>query len=709
MSLSSISVNNQQVVGVDDEPVDSSHNLVESGGVYESLMLGDEIEINLSDYENINAYISANSTPNTWYVDADFYCKIIPINSEVKYKITANSERPSHIAFLTNNEHINKTRVKYASGESYFVIEESQTVILETPSDATYMFVGVQTRLGSTIPSSITQDSRRSVSDILDVVEDTPVEGSKNLITSGGVYPIKEDVDEIKNKVNEIKKVDSNESDEFIEVKHGSETLVEITVDYVDAKNLKSNGEEVATKEDINTVEEKVQRIDTQTYEQEYDECFEMKDGERSIFKINSEKSDFHNLHTDGEKVVTEMDMQQVLKNSGMLDKYKYSVVKFTDFENASKTDSEILSEIWNFMEVYPYKHLIIDRDIHIDEAILIPSNTILELQADIYQNDYVFDNILRGANIVFPDVDWSVYQNVNDVYPTEIEEMSNIKIIGNNHYLYKNENPKIGHNPVKDTDEPMVADDWGSRVFTAQFTLCKYVEIKDLYFRRSQSYTLEFDFCQYVSLNGLNIVTPPVNSNLDGIDLRTGCKHFRIENIYAETGDDALAINTGALIDSTSYPKRNRYLYPLENYYGMTDVLYAKDKSLFDVEDIYVYNYKYKKVDYDGSRGCILLSQSNKKIHDVFIDLFEEQPNSVQCNEVIKLYTTSAYAPASDDNSIYNIRLNNLTSKSAKYVLVSTFKCNNVWANKLVSKQGGQVYSLTYQDGFTITNSLNN
>lgn len=404
-------------------------------------------------------------------------------------------------------------------------------------------------------------------------------------------------------------------------------------------------------------------------------------------------------------------------------------------------TDSEAIERAFDFLSEYTYKKLIIDVDVHIDYAILLSSNTILELRADIYQNDKYydtldslvehsdklygnFDNVIRGANVTFDEEAIAklpaqtytakgymkgkkrIDYYVPIVYPQHVDQLTNIKVIGNHHKIVASKHVPYGyHTRITGSgyidlegEEEMRGDDWGSRGILMAFSNCKDVYIENVTLCDAHCYALSFDLCQNVTVKNVSIYSPvDIDAEEDGIDIRTGCKNFRIDNIHAETGDDAIAINAGMYgeLNSRSYPLGdNRYLYPLEasinNYHGMTD-------EDLDVSDIVVRNVKSKRVHWDG-RTAIILADLGRTVSNVVFENFEELEGSKQNprNPTIRIYNNTKDRTEALLGRVRDVRINNIKAVTSNVVVKGDLDCTNVSLSNLTPKRGGRAYDIT-------------
>ena len=404
-------------------------------------------------------------------------------------------------------------------------------------------------------------------------------------------------------------------------------------------------------------------------------------------------------------------------------------------------TDSEAIAAAFEYLSPYTYKRLIIDVDVHIDYAILLPSNTILELQADIYQNDKYydtldsldelsdklygnFDNVIRGANVTFDEEAIAklpaqtytakgyikgrrrIDHYVPIVYPQHVDQLTNIKIIGNHHKIVASKHVPYGYHTRitgggymgQEGEEEMKGDDWGSRGILMAFSNCKDVYIENVTLCDAHCYALSFDLCQNVTVKDIAIYSPVgVDAEEDGIDIRTGCKNIDIDNVYAETGDDAIAINAGMYgnLNSRSYPLgNNRYLYPLEasinNYHGLTD-------EDLDVSDIFVRNIKSKRVHWDG-RTAIILADLGRTVSNVVFENFEELEGSLQRpeNPTIRIYNITENRNDALLGKVRDVRINNIKAVTSNVVVRGELDCSNVRLENVIPKKGGRAYDIS-------------
>ena len=109
----------------------------------------------------------------------------------------------------------------------------------------------------------------------------------------------------------------------------------------------------------------------------------------------------------------------------------------------------------------------------------------------------------------------------------------------------------------------------------------------------------------EFVTVNGKELMT----SNKDGINLRQGCKNFRIDNISGQTGDDFIALSSLDTQPGVSRPHGdiNSTMVTSSRYYGPED----------DTEQIIISNISCS----NRYRGIAIRASDSARIHHVYIN----------------------------------------------------------------------------------------
>ena len=247
---------------------------------------------------------------------------------------------------------------------------------------------------------------------------------------------------------------------------------------------------------------------------------------------------------------------------------------------------------------------LVIDRDVVLDRALLLPSHTLVIIDdCTVKQADGCFDNVFRGANVVLKEDDLAWI-------PDSIATLEDIRIIGrgNARIIGPDRNRTLG-------TRFMTGDGFGGRASMLNFCFVNNMEVSGLRFERTRGYAINFEYCEDVAVHDVAVYNMDMDRNWygngDGIDIRSGCRKFRVWNIVGESEDDLVAINS-----STDY-SRLPGGYPLEFSHKMGIRLCADDPRAADISNVKVEN-----VIKDGGQfhAVILFPQYGHRIHDVRI-----------------------------------------------------------------------------------------
>lgn len=133
------------------------------------------------------------------------------------------------------------------------------------------------------------------------------------------------------------------------------------------------------------------------------------------------------------------------------------------------------------------------------------------------------------------------------------------------------------------------------THAWSVSFERVRYADIIDI----------QIDNPEFVNVNGQERMT----SNKDGINLRQGCKNFRIDNISGRTGDDFIALSS--LDTKPGAPKPhgdiNSTMVTSSRYYGPED----------DTEEIVISNISCT----NKYRGIAIRASDSARIHHVYIN----------------------------------------------------------------------------------------
>lgn len=286
-----------------------------------------------------------------------------------------------------------------------------------------------------------------------------------------------------------------------------------------------------------------------------------------------------------------------------------------------------------------------------ISEAILIPSDFTLILDScHLCMADGTFDNMFRN-------------EHCGDVHTlTAGTGDRNIKIIGSGEVILDGGN----YNGLCETN---AGTDGRPNMYVNNLLLFVNVdgfEIRNIHCRNQRWWALNFIYCSdgiikdvdfrsndtcidkdgneyhgFISERAEEVLV----KNADGIDIRHGCHHIKIENITGILGDDSVAL-TGLL--------------------GWGELAFeSKDKPI-DICNINIRNIRTAAF----ASNVRLLSQGGVPLHDILIDGVYDMTDEVECMDIgacgVKLGEGSRLYGSrhSTEEEVYNITIRNVRSR---------------------------------------------
>ena len=322
------------------------------------------------------------------------------------------------------------------------------------------------------------------------------------------------------------------------------------------------------------------------------------------------------------------------------------------EYRKPDITDSEAIELCFaEASTVCGHKQVVFDgKDYRIDRAILVDSDTTVVIDnCSVKQNDFVFDNVFRGKNVVI---------NAINPYmaPWDVTPLCNVKIIGKGDaYVIGTDKPQTGYHPFFNEYQSMVGDFFGWRTHMFSFSCGVNIEIQNLKLRQTMSWAISFDHCQQVHVHDIDIVSNVKNG--DGIDFRSGCHHCIVENITGFTSDDTVAC-TALSQGKVEKKELSRYLSFNEPYNCSHEHIDG------DIHHITIRNI------HTGGRhhGIICLAAHGNKVYDIDIDGVIETGQGDR-EATVKIYT--GYGRGYQKGDIHDVRVNNVVSKKAKYAVM--------------------------------------
>ncbi len=352
--------------------------------------------------------------------------------------------------------------------------------------------------------------------------------------------------------------------------------------------------------------------------------------------------------------------------------------------------DDEVIEACFRDAQNEPEREIIFDeKEYHISTSVLIPGNTAVILDGClIKQNDGTFDTAFRGDNIV-PD------EKDPGTIPQNVHPINNIKLIGRNGARISGpDRNDHDNNPGMKQIQEKTGDFWGWRTLTVSFSKCRGLEIGGISFVQTRCWCISLDMCENGYLHDIRIDSNIKNG--DGIDLRSGCHHFLIENISGITSDDNIACT--ALFENGA-----EYVYPNKtSVYPMEPTRESGQRSAYDrdISDVTIRNCKVGGMHH----GIICLAANGCKVYDIRIENIEECETGSwrdPYNEAtIKIYT--GYGSGYNAGDLHDITVQNVVSRFSKHPVLCNAEVRNVKLCRIISECGNEM-RLDYPDGIEI------
>jgi polygalacturonase len=313
-----------------------------------------------------------------------------------------------------------------------------------------------------------------------------------------------------------------------------------------------------------------------------------------------------------------------------------------------------------------------------LDRAILLPSNiTVMLDNCTIQLSDSCRDNMFRSDNVGM-GITTPVWNN-------------NIHIIGIGEvFLIGADNPRssgdAGRTLTLDPDLEREKGNWRVSYGTdagnpAQkqtgdwrniMILIAQVEnfsLKNVKIRNSHAWAVSFERTRNAELSDINIFNPEEITignrkmkvfNKDGIDLRQGCKNFRINNISGFTGDDFIALSSLDVKGATD---------PTNGSIHSTMVTASRWKgSEDDTEQIFITNINAESI----CRSIAIRASDSSGIHHVYIEglISREVPGHGGRHNAV-LIGGKGYGALSQPGKINHIHVMNVISTGYSPIMI--------------------------------------
>ncbi|MDP3466708.1 MAG: glycosyl hydrolase family 28 protein [Daejeonella sp.] len=253
-----------------------------------------------------------------------------------------------------------------------------------------------------------------------------------------------------------------------------------------------------------------------------------------------------------------------------------------------------------------------------IDRAILLPSNMSLILDNCIIQlSDSCRDNMFRSDNVGagITDPAWNYNISIIGIGDVQLRGADNPRSTGDAYrtLTLTNEKGRVSYGSDAGKEGIKQKGDWRNNMI--QIAKVDGFKLKNITIKNSHAWAISFERTINVELSALRFINPEyiqVNGtevktyNKDGINLRHGCKYFRIDNITGINGDDLIALSS---LDAAPYYHTNGDI----NSYQVTSTRWAGPED--DTEQVFITNCQ------TNYTGVAIRASDNASIHHVYIN----------------------------------------------------------------------------------------
>lgn len=338
-----------------------------------------------------------------------------------------------------------------------------------------------------------------------------------------------------------------------------------------------------------------------------------------------------------------------------------------------------------------------------LDSAILLPSNvTVILENCTLQMSDQSRDNMFRSNNVGLGIENPGWNHNIHIIgmgavtlkgadHPRSTGDSSkklsltpnrDIKQSGNYHISYGSDAGKPG---VKQTG------DWRNILI-----LMAYVDgftLKNVAIEETHAWAVSHERVWNAELSNIRINNPETSviggqeqviRNRDGINLRHGCKNFRIDNISGKTGDDFVALSTlGTHADDPEGGTFNSTMVTSRRWHGPED----------DTEQVFITNI----VCESATRAVAIRANDEASTHHVFVDgvIFHGGYNTL-------LVGGRGYGRDSQPGKINNIHAMNMNGDGQSLILIEEAIANCSFMNGVYRGDGDQIIRYGIEESHT-------
>ena len=332
-----------------------------------------------------------------------------------------------------------------------------------------------------------------------------------------------------------------------------------------------------------------------------------------------------------------------------------------------------------------------------LDSAILLPANmTVLLDNCTLQLSDQCRDNMFRSDNvgIGITNPEWNENISIIGIGEVILKGANNPRSTGDGgRTLILNPddakgNWRVSYGSDAGKEGKKQKGDWRNIMI-----LMAYVDgfkMKNINIENSHAWAVSFERTRNADISDIRINNPEeieINgkkvkvSNKDGIDLRQGCKNFRIDNISGRSGDDFIALsslNTGSDVYDNDNGNLNSTMVTTRKWRGPED----------DTEQVVITNISCQT----KYRGVAIRASDSASIHNAYINGLITRDWEGHHNSI--LIGGRGYGKPSQPGKINNIYAMNIIGDGRSLILIEAPIANCYFMDGIFKGDGNQIIS---------------
>lgn len=342
-----------------------------------------------------------------------------------------------------------------------------------------------------------------------------------------------------------------------------------------------------------------------------------------------------------------------------------------------------------------------------IDSAILLPANITVILDNCVIQlSDLCRDNMFRSDNvgIGITNPKWNRNISIIGIGDVLLKGADNPRSTGDAYRMQvlTNQKGRVSYGSDAEKKDAKQKGDWRNNMI--QIAYVDGFKLKNITIQNSHAWAMCFERTQNAELSSIRFNNPEFINvdgkqlktyNKDGINLRHGCKYFRINDITGINGDDLIALSS---LDAAPYYHANGDI----NSYQVTSTKWAGPDD--DTEQVFITNCQ---TNYTGVaiRASDLASIHHVYINGVITKARPDTPPPYGGSPYTVLIGGRGYGDASVRGKINNIYATNLFGDGKSLVLVESPVADCQFINGIYT--GSAPAAITYTIDKTMTKNV--